>query len=78
MLEIKQVPDSVKVRHILIKTADSKKGEIRADTTARKLIDSIALAVKNGADFNQLVLKYSDDEGSKNTKANINLVPVRS
>ncbi len=68
MVETKQVPDSVKVRHILIKIADSKKGQIRPDTTARKLIDSIALAIKNGADFNQMVLKYSDDDGSKNTK----------
>ena len=31
-----------------------------------KLIDSIAEAVKSGADFNTLVLKYSDDEGSRN------------
>ena len=67
MVETKDVPDSIKTRHILIKIAD-KKGEIRPDSTARKLIDSIALAIKNGADFNQLVLKYSDDEGSKNNK----------
>ncbi|MEO6454653.1 MAG: peptidylprolyl isomerase [Ginsengibacter sp.] len=68
MIDVKQVPDSVKVRHILVKIADNKKGEIKPDSTARKLIDSIALAIKNGADFNEMVLKYSDDEGSKNTK----------
>jgi peptidyl-prolyl cis-trans isomerase D len=68
IVSLKQVPDSVTVRHILIKISDSKKGEVRADTTARKLIDSIALAIKDGADFNQMVLKYSDDDGSKNTK----------
>jgi peptidyl-prolyl cis-trans isomerase D len=67
MLVSRELPDSVKCRHILIKIADQK-GEIRADSTARKLIDSIATAIKGGADFNAMVLKYSDDEGSKNTK----------
>jgi peptidyl-prolyl cis-trans isomerase D len=68
----KSVPDSVKCRHILIKIADKDKGQIRDDSTAKKLIDSIANAVKNGADFNQLVLQYSDDEGSKNNKGEYN------
>ena len=66
MLVSRELPDSVKCRHILIKIADQK-GEIRADSTARKLIDSIADAIKGGADFNAMVLKYSDDEGSKHT-----------
>jgi len=68
MLAVRQLPDSVKCRHILIKIADQKSGQIRPDSVARKLIDSIANAIKGGADFNAMVLKYSDDEGSKNTK----------
>jgi peptidyl-prolyl cis-trans isomerase D len=67
-MDEKSMPDSIKCRHILIKIADKEKGQIREDTTAKKLIDSIAAAIKNGADFNQLVLKYSDDDGSKNNK----------
>jgi peptidyl-prolyl cis-trans isomerase D len=72
MVDIKQQPDSVFCRHILIKIADLKNGQvsnqIRQDSTARRLVDSIATAAKNGADFNELVLKYSDDPGSKATK----------
>ncbi len=62
MVGIKQWPDSVKVRHILIGTADPRSGQqIRPDTLAKKLIDSIETAVKSGADFNTLCSKYSDD-----------------
>jgi peptidyl-prolyl cis-trans isomerase D len=72
MVDIKQQPDSVFCRHILIKIADLKNGQvsnqIRPDSTAKRLIDSIANAAKNGADFNELVLKYSEDGGSKTTK----------
>ena len=71
MADIKQQPDSVRCRHILIKIADLKQGQIanniRPDTTARRLVDSIAAAIKGGADFNAMVLKYSDDPGSKMT-----------
>jgi peptidyl-prolyl cis-trans isomerase D len=71
MVDIKQQPDSVRCRHILIKIADLKQGQIatniRPDSTARRLVDSIAAAIKGGADFNAMVLKYSDDPGSKAT-----------
>ncbi|HEX8357182.1 MAG TPA: peptidylprolyl isomerase [Segetibacter sp.] len=66
MVERRSMPDSVKVRHILIKTADQGKPSL-ADSVAKKRIDSIAGAAQAGADFNALVLAYSDDQGSKNT-----------
>jgi len=73
---IKQQADSVKCRHILIKIADLKNGQIanniRPDSVARKLVDSIAAAIKNGADFNEMVQKYSDDPGSKATRGEYN------
>ena len=76
MVDIKEQPDSVKCRHILIKIADLKDGQIanniRSDTTARRLVDSIAAAIKTGADFNSMVLKYSDDPGSKTTGGEYN------
>jgi peptidyl-prolyl cis-trans isomerase D len=62
MVGIKQWPDSVKVRHILVGTVDPRSGQqIRPDSLAKKLIDSVETAVKGGADFNTLCSKYSDD-----------------
>ncbi|MEY4054169.1 MAG: hypothetical protein RL034_1087, partial [Bacteroidota bacterium] len=66
MVGIKNWPDSAKVRHILIATVDPRSGQqIRPDSIAKKLADSIKYAVAGGADFNALVQKYSDDQGSK-------------
>jgi peptidyl-prolyl cis-trans isomerase D len=67
MIDRRNMPDSVKVRHILIKTGERGQPTM-ADSMAKKRIDSIASAAKSGADFNTLVLKYSDDQGSKNNK----------
>lgn len=66
VIERSTLPDSVKVRHILVKTKD-RGNEVLADSLAKKKIDSVEFAAKNGADFNQLVTVYSEDEGSKNT-----------
>jgi peptidyl-prolyl cis-trans isomerase D len=63
----KSLPDSVKVRHILVKTKD-KGGEVLSDSAAKKRIDSVEAMVKSGASFDSLVQKYSDDQGSKATK----------
>lgn len=66
MVGTKQWPDSAKVRHILIATADPNSGQqVRPDSLGKRVIDSIAGAIKSGADFNALALKYSDDQGSK-------------
>jgi peptidyl-prolyl cis-trans isomerase D len=69
MISIKNVPDSIKCRHILVKIAEmdrqtNQAKQIRDDSTAKKLIDSIALAIKNGASFNEMVVKFSEDDGS--------------
>jgi len=61
----KQLPDSVNARHILIAVNDPQTGQpIMADSTAKKLADSILTAVKGGADFSVLAKQYSSD-GSK-------------
>lgn len=68
MVSIKQWPDSAKVRHILIGTVNPQNNQvIREDSAAKKLADSIQLAVAKGANFDSLVVKYSDDGGSKGT-----------
>ena len=65
VIATKPLPDSVKARHILIPTNNPQTGEIiAADSTAKKLADSIFIAIKGGADFAALALKYSSD-GSK-------------
>ena len=61
----KTLPDSVKARHILIAVNDPQTGKaIMADSAAKKLADSILTAVKGGADFAALAIKYSADAGS--------------
>jgi peptidyl-prolyl cis-trans isomerase D len=60
MIGRRQMPDSVKCRHILIKVDQN-----RTDSAAHKLIDSIEAAIKGGASFDSMVVKYSDDPGSK-------------
>ncbi len=59
------MPDSVRARHILIPVNDPQSGKaINADSTAKRIADSVLAAVKGGADFAALAAKYSSD-GSK-------------
>jgi peptidyl-prolyl cis-trans isomerase D len=64
MLGKRSVPDSVKSRHILIKFSDRGRPIIE-DSVAKKRIDSIVNAIRAGASFDSMVVKYSDDPGSK-------------
>jgi peptidyl-prolyl cis-trans isomerase D len=67
MISHREMPDSVKVRHILIKVADQGGQPVLADSLAKKRIDSIVTAINGGASFAALVQQYSDDPGSKAT-----------
>jgi peptidyl-prolyl cis-trans isomerase D len=67
MIDKRPMPDTVRVRHILVKTAEKGQPTL-TDSVAKFRIDSIAAAAQAGADFNALVQKYSDDQGSKNTE----------
>jgi peptidyl-prolyl cis-trans isomerase D len=55
VIGIKQWPDSASVRHILIATAGQNGQIIRDDSAAKKLIDSIKLAIAGGASFDAMV-----------------------
>jgi peptidyl-prolyl cis-trans isomerase D len=60
------MPDSVKVRHILITTSPKAQGVPGLpDSIAKSRMDSIVTAIKNGVSFDSMVVKYTDDEGSK-------------
>ena len=67
MIGRRSMPDTVKVRHILVKTGEAGQA-VRPDSIAKKRIDSAVAAINGGADFNGVVQQYSDDAGSKNTK----------
>lgn len=72
MVDRKSMPDSVKVRHILI--ASGPQGGL-PDSVAKKRADSIEVAVKGGANFKELVERYSDDPGSKQNGGEYDLTP---
>ena len=64
-IEEKSLPDSVRARHILVATVDTKTGQpIMEDSEAIKKIDSIKTRIEKGESFDSLA-KLSDDEGSK-------------
>ena len=63
---VKQMPDTVKIRHILIATSerDPQSGQMypkRDTASAKKLIDSIQTAIRNGSNFDTVCAKLSED-----------------
>lgn len=64
VVDRKTLPDSVKVRYILVRTKD-KNTEILSDTMAKQRIDSAIAAIRSGATFDSMVVKYSEDDKSK-------------
>jgi PPIC-type PPIASE domain. len=65
LIDVKTMADSAKARHILIQTNDPQSGQtLLDDSTAKKLIDSIKVAIDKGARFDTLAKKYSADKGS--------------
>ncbi len=68
-VDVRNLPDTVKCRHILISIADPRTGQLRRDdSTARRKTDSIFNAIKAGADFGMMAAQFSEDEGSKMNK----------
>lgn len=66
LVEVKQWPDSAKVRHILVATKrqDPQTGQmmmVRDDSAARKRMDTVEMLVKGGAKFDSVCAKFSDD-----------------
>jgi len=70
MIDKKQLPDSVKVRHILVSTHQQQQQggslmRVRDDSAARKRLDSAVALINSGSNFDSVCTKYSDDPGSK-------------
>lgn len=65
-IETRILPDSFKVRHILLGTINPQTQQpLLPDSTAKRLADSIATAIAHGANFDELEKKYSTDEAAK-------------
>jgi peptidyl-prolyl cis-trans isomerase D len=60
------MPDSIECRHILLGTIDPQTQQpLMDDSTAHRIADSIANAIKGGASFDSLDAKYSTDQVAK-------------
>jgi peptidyl-prolyl cis-trans isomerase D len=70
MVDKRQLPDSVKCRHILVGTTDAQSGAVvLSDSIASKRIDSIKNAVNAGASWAEMVEKYNPQtDGSRQNK----------
>jgi peptidyl-prolyl cis-trans isomerase D len=68
-IDSKILPDSVKCRHILLGTVNPQSGQpIMADSVAKQKADSIAAAIRGGANFDSLETKYSTDMAAHKEK----------
>ena len=65
VVDRKTLPDSVKCRHILVRTQFQGK-DIVSDTVAQMKLDSAIAALKGGAKFDSVAARFSEDDGSKN------------
>jgi peptidyl-prolyl cis-trans isomerase D len=61
----KTLPDSIKVRHILISVQPSEGKVALSEAQAKARIDSVVAMVNGGVPFDTLAVHYSDDAGSK-------------
>jgi peptidyl-prolyl cis-trans isomerase D len=80
MVAKQPIADSASVRHILVAThqQDPNSGtliRVRDDSAAMKRLDSAIALIKSGTPFDSVVLKYSDDPGSKETGGVYNNFP---
>ncbi len=68
LIDTKVLPDSVKCRHILLGVTDRQGQPIMPDSVAKAKADSVAMAIKNGANFDTLETRYTTDQTAHSTK----------
>lgn len=69
LIDKKTIPDSVKIRHILVATHQQQQGglmRVREDSAAQKILDSAIMQLNAGASWDSVAATYSDDPGSRN------------
>jgi len=65
-ISTKVLPDSIVCRHILLGTIDPQTQQpLLPDSVAHRIADSVATAIKGGANFDSLSEKYSTDQVAK-------------
>jgi peptidyl-prolyl cis-trans isomerase D len=67
-----QVPEEVKVRHILIKV--DKGADAKTDAAAKAKAEALLKQIKGGADFAALATANSDDPGSKEQGGELGMI----
>ena len=72
MVDKRNMPDSAKVRHILISTQNGT-----PDSVAKRRIDSIKNAIAGGADFKTLAAQLSEDPAVKDNGGEYNLASMQ-
>ncbi len=82
LVAVKQIPDSAKVRHILIPFVGARAAAqdvTRTDAEAKQLADSILAVVKsNKSKFPDLVKEFSSDQGSLDKEGRYDWHPYNS
>ncbi|MBC7383939.1 MAG: peptidylprolyl isomerase [Bacteroidia bacterium] len=66
----------IKIQHIMVRTGYGASSEIL--TAAKEKIDAAYTALQGGEAFESVVEKYSQDDGSKSNKGNMNWMPSLS
>jgi peptidyl-prolyl cis-trans isomerase D len=67
-----QVPDEVKVRHILIQVPPN--ADAKTDAAAKQKAEDVLKQLKAGGNFAELAKKYSDDPGSKDQDGELGMI----
>jgi peptidyl-prolyl cis-trans isomerase D len=68
-IKTRMLGDSIKCRHILIGTTDRETGQqLLSDSAAKSRVDSVELAIKSGAGFDEMEAKYSTDVAAHKDK----------
>jgi peptidyl-prolyl cis-trans isomerase D len=63
MLDTKELPDSVRCRHILLGTTNPQTGQQTGnDSLAHKIADSIAMVISKGGNFDTLETQFTTDQ----------------
>jgi peptidyl-prolyl cis-trans isomerase D len=76
MIDSRQLPDSVKCRHVLVNNDPAQGG--LPDSIASKKIDSIKTAIEGGAAWAEMVLKYNpESDGSRQTNGEMTFSSVQ-
>lgn len=65
VIDRKTLPDSVKWRHIMVRTQD-RGNNVLSDSAAQMRIDSAVHDLAAGVKFDSVAARYSEDEGTKN------------